>query len=527
MNRIRWYGPSVVLLVTTLLVMVAGPRLVEHLAWAQTDTRMMLTRDSLTQNPSLAELSDAFRKVSEVVEPSVVHIQISSKQPVSRRGRGRDEDRLWRFFHQRRRGNPRYEDDDPAEDEEDYEEDLQRYNVPRVIGNGSGWVYDHEGHIITNNHVVKDADEIMVRFHDGSESKATVVGTDPKTDIAVIKIDKITVHPATLAQQPVEQGNIVLAFGSPFGFEFSMSQGIVSAKGRRLGILSRGGYENFIQTDAAINRGNSGGPLTNIYGEVVGMNTAIATRSSGFQGLGFAIPIKMVRHVVEQLIDQGKVSRGYLGIYIADLNPKLANTFGFEGGGVLVEEPIEDGPADKGGIKRGDIITKINGEAVSSADELRQAVASHSPGSRLSLEVFRNNQSSVYEITIDELPEKMARIDDRPGKGASNNPPDEQNRQLLRKLGFESIVTLKQEIAKKINIRFSPGVFVRAVRPNSAAHAAGITSGQVITAVMGTKIKTVAELVEQLQQHDITKGVRMSIIDGDIERFTLLELPES
>jgi serine protease Do len=526
MNRIRWYGPSIVLLLATLLVMVAAPRVAQQIAWAGADAHISLVRDNLSKNPSLSELSESFRKVAEVVEPSVVHIQVSSRQRGGRSSGITEDDLLKKFFGPHgfrfdRRGGRAV----PRE-EQDPDEDLERYNVPKVIGSGSGWVYNTQGHIITNNHVIDGADTITVRFHDGTEHTATVVGVDPKTDIAVLSIDNGDLHPATLASEPVEQGNIVFAFGSPFGFEFSMSQGIVSAKGRRLGIVKQGGYENFIQTDAAINRGNSGGPMTNIYGQVVGMNTAIATRSSGFQGLGFAIPVEMVQSVVTQLIDQGKVSRGYLGIYIADLPSKLAQTFGYDGQGVLVEDPIEGGPSQEAGIRRGDIITSVDGRKVTSSDDLRHHVASLAPGSKLSVEVYRDGQVKTFEVVIDEMPEKSASA---VRKGAVDSPADspaQDDQRQLRKLGFESLATFTKDLSSRYSVKFVPGVFVKAVRPDSAAEAATINSGHVITDVMGVKVESVEELVAELNKADLTVGVRMSVLDGEMERFVLLELPE-
>jgi len=528
MRPIRWYGPSVVLLVTTLLVMILGPQMARKIAWAQADGHIQLVKDTLSNNLSLAEMSDAFRMVAQAVEPSVVHVSVKQRARAHPQ-RHPNEELLKRFFGPNKHwGNP-----GDGEDDSKQNDSLDRYNVPQVLGNGSGWVYDTDGHIITNYHVVKGADVITVRFHDGTEREAQVVGKDPKTDIAVLEIDDNNLHPATLADEPVEQGDIVFAFGSPFRFEFSMSQGIVSGKGRQLGILNRrgsdgsviAGYENFIQTDAAINPGNSGGPLVNIYGQVVGMNTAIATRTGAYNGLGFAIPVPMVHHVVEQLINTGKVSRGYLGVFITDLDPKLGRTFGFEGKGVLVENPIEDSPADQAGIKRGDIITKINSQAVNNADDLRQRVADYPPGTTLSIELYRMGEELLtIDVTIGELPDRIASASGMDSGGT--DPANDEGIELLRKLGLQSVTAYTEELANRLDIDFTPGVIVKSVRPNSAAAAVGVAKKNIITAVMGTPVKSVQDLVDALSEHDLTKGVRVSILDDNLPRFVLLELPE-
>ena len=533
MRRIHWYGPTVVLLVTTLLVMVAGPSVARKIAWASADARIALVKDRLAGNPSLADLSESFREVAEVVAPSVVHIQVSSKaNPVRRRSFDEDELlRRWRFFDpDSQKWVEPFENHGPfrkkdfKDDEQD--EDVHRYNVPRQSGSGSGWVYDHLGHIITNYHVIEDADVISVRFQDGSEHEGTVIGADPKTDIAVIQVDTDNLHPSSIADQPVEQGDIVFAFGSPFQFEFSMSQGIVSGKGRRLHILDRHqGYENFIQTDASINPGNSGGPLTNIYGQVVGMNTAIATRTGVYNGLGFAIPVSMVTNVVDQLIETGRVTRGYLGIFIADLDPKLAQTFGFDGDGVLVENPIEDGPAEEVGIQRGDIITRINGELITQAEELRRKVASYPPGTELDLEIFRDGEHRTLEVTLGELPDRVTA-----SRGSVRTPsdrdPDKESMRILRRLGFDSLMTSTQETARRLDTDYHPGVLVRSIRPHSAAAAAGIESHDVITHVMNDRIDSVEAFITALDEHDLSEGVRLSILHRGMPRFVFLELPK-
>jgi len=530
MTRIRWYGPTIVLLITVLLVMILGPNVVRNLAWEHTDARIQLVQNELGSNPTLAELSDSFRKVAQVVEPSVVNIEVYRQVDRNARRGGMDgRDLFERFF----RGQPGQPEPEPREREEP-DEQFDQYNVPQRVGNGSGWVYDAQGHIITNNHVVAEADRIKVRFADGTERDAEVIGTDPNTDVAVIKVEDTKVHPAKLAPNAVAKGDIVFAFGSPFRFEFSMSQGIVSGKGRQLGILNtrdrrgriiRSGYEDFIQTDAAINPGNSGGPLTNIYGEVIGMNTAIATRSGTYNGLGFAIPAEMVQNVVDQIIDTGKVRRGYLGVYIEDLDEKMARTFNYDGQGVLVVDPIKGGPADKAGLQRGDIITQVQGAPVTSADELRHLIASYPPGTELELGIVRNGKTLDRTLTIGELPESIAA--NPQGQATPEQPPEPEKAEVLSKLGVTEVMSLTESLAERNELPIKKGVLIREVRPLSQAAAAGLRPGMVITHVQGVAVDAVDKLITELSKHDLAQGVRISVQAGDANRFVLLELPDT
>ena len=371
--------------------------------------------------------------------------------------------------------------------------------------------------------MIDGADIITVRFFDGSERTATVIGKDPKTDIAVIKVDSNNLYPATIATEQVQQGDIVFAFGSPFRFEFSMSQGIVSAKGRQLGILmDRQGYENFIQTDAAINPGNSGGPLTNIYGQVIGMNTAIASRTGSFNGLGFAIPVDMVVEVADQIITKGRVSRGYLGVYIADLDSKMARTFGYNGKGVLVEQPIEGGPGAKAGMQRGDIITKVNGNPVETAEALRRTIARFAPGTKVGIEIVRGGKPVNLEMTIEEQPEQAAAAGSAPSAPVQ---PEADANQILRKLGIDSATAYTKEIADRMGQKFAPGVIIRSVRPGSAAAVAGLGPRAIITEVQGVAVKSVSDLSSELAKHDLKQGVRLTVQVRDMSRYIVLELP--
>ncbi len=529
MSRIRWYGPTVILILTILIVMVMGPSIVQKIAWAQESAKVQFVRDQAAADPALAKLSDAFRNVAKIVEPSVVAIQVSAKASPRRIT---EDDAMRRFFGPR--GWPQSPFDLPQDDGEDQSpqqepgiQDYNRYNVPRAYANGSGWVYDEAGHIITNRHVVNGADVITVRFNDGSERTAKLVGEDDKTDIAVIKVDGARLIPAQLAKEPVEQGDIVFAFGSPFRFEFSMSQGIVSAKGRQLHIVADGrGYENFIQTDAAINPGNSGGPLTNIQGDVVGMNTAIASRTGANNGLGFAIPIEMVAPVVDQIIKTGKVTRGYLGIYIDDLDPKMAESFGFKGHGVLVNSLIDGGPAEKAGIKSGDIITKIDGKDVRAAEELRRRVSNYEPGRKVDIELFRAGKTQRMQAVVAELPASVQRASTDSADRGGEAKPSDKVMDYLRRAGIENVTDFTAELAQRRKVELTPGVLVTQVRPGSDAADKGIRPGSVIVEVMNTRIKTVDELTTALTSLDMSKPVRLSVSEGGVKRFVLLEVPQ-
>lgn len=404
MHRIRYYGPALVLLLTLLAVMTIGPRAARQVAWAQTDHRIALIRSDLGGNTVLAELSSAFRQVAQVVEPSVVHIQ-SYERGRTRQMRGpRDfffgpQDELLRRFFGPMMPDPQ-EPPDQDMQEQEQELDLDRYNVPRERGAGSGWVYDAQGHIVTNNHVIANADRVTVRFSNGSEYEATVVGTDPRTDIAVLRIDASGLHPAAIAEHDVEQGDMVFAFGSPFGNEFSMSQGIVSGKGRQIGLLARqGGYENFIQTDAAINPGNSGGALVDVDGNLLGINTAIYSRSGGSLGIGFAIPVSTAKMVLASIATTGQVTRGWIGVEPGELSPEMAETFGIKASsGVIITGVLQNAPAARAGLRPGDVITEVAGKPVVSVPGLLSAVAALKPGESASLRVQRGDQMLDLQV---------------------------------------------------------------------------------------------------------------------------------
>jgi len=467
----------------------------------------------------VAELGRAFRAVAQTVEPSVVHIEIAAKG--SAEGEQGMEPPAWmpdeffrRFFPQ---------PDAPSEPEgEDYGE----FDAPRKLGAGSGWVYDDAGHIITNNHVVRNASIITVKLYDQREVKAKVVGTDPQTDIAVLQVDASDLRPARIARDPVEQGDFVLAFGSPLEFTFSMSQGIVSGKERQVGILGSAGYENFIQTDAAINPGNSGGPLTNINGEVVGMNTAIATRTGLFSGVGFAIPSPMIEDIVTQLIDNGKVTRGYLGVSIQD-NADLLKSFGFDGKGVLVSDVVEGHAGAKAGLRAGDIITKVDGLAVPTSQELRRIIAAHRPGKDVTLEIFRDGKVKTVTASLSEMPKDLAgnTSPERSPDSRDEDTPDDGG-EILRKLGFADLATVTPDLAERLDLDAQRGVLIERIRSGSVADANGLARGLVITAVTDERVDSVRELSDAVAKADLDRGVRLTIRVGEQNRYVLLRLEE-
>jgi len=280
----------------------------------------------------------------------------------------------------------------------------------RQQGEGSGVIVGADGYIVTNNHVVDGATELTVSMADKREMKARVIGTDAKTDIALIKVDARDLPHVVLGDSSkVEVGDIALAMGNPFGLGQTVTMGIISATGR--GGLGIEDYEDFIQTDASINPGNSGGALVNTRGELIGINTAILSRSGGNQGVGFAVPVDLVRHVMTQLKENGAVTRARLGVYFQELTPKLASALGVQASkGAVVAEIVPDGPASKSGLRKDDVITALNGQAIDGRS-LRNAVGSMTPGSTINLKVLRGSSERNFSITLDRMPDDTQRAD--------------------------------------------------------------------------------------------------------------------
>ena len=377
------------------------------------------------------------------------------------------------------------------------------FNTPRQApeqrerGLGSGVVMTADGYILTNNHVVDGASTVTVTLADKREFKAAVVGADPNTDIAVLKIDASDLPCITLGDSSkVQVGDYALAVGDPFGVGKTVTMGIVSATGRsHLGIED---YEDFIQTDAAINPGNSGGALVNDRGELIGINTAIiAHGSEGNQGIGFAIPVNMARNVMEQIVEHGKVSRAYLGILPQDLTPDMAKQFGEkEARGALVAEVSASSPALKSGVERGDIILEVNGKPIADSNELRMTISMMQPGSDANLKVLRNGSERDLTVKLDTLPTEQAEANsEQNGKGSAKSS-----------LAGVSVENLDADAASELGL--SPntkGVVVTNVDPASEAAEAGLRRGDVIQEVNRQSVSNTAEFERAMRSSKDSK----------------------
>jgi len=355
------------------------------------------------------------------------------------------------------------------------EEFFRRFEAPRERKErslGSGVIVDASGLIITNNHVVSKADEIKVLLSDKREFKAKLVGTDSKTDIAVLKVDTTGLQTIPWGDSDtLEVGEFVLAVGNPFGLNQTVTMGIVSAVGRAsMGIAE---YEDFIQTDAAINPGNSGGALVNARGELIGINTAIFSQSGGNMGIGFAVPSSMARTILDQLVRSGKVVRGWLGVSIQELSPDLAQQFGVnELKGVLVSEVLEDSPAKRAGVERGDVILEYDGRPIESPTQLRNAVAKTAVGKKVVLKVIRDKRPKMVDVTIIEQPKSIAQAG------------GEEREESVAPTGVLSDLEVQEmtpEIARRLGLAIRErGVVVTQVRSGSLAEEAGVKEGDVI-----------------------------------------------
>ncbi|MDA8078738.1 MAG: DegQ family serine endoprotease [Nitrospiraceae bacterium] len=406
----------------------------------------------------IVETSKAFTEIAGAVSPAVVNI--STTKVVRRDASPLFDDPFFDFF------NP-----------------FRDFKAPKKWKEqslGSGVIVSPDGYIITNNHVIEQADEIRIILFDKRSFKARIVGADPKTDVALVKIDAGSLPTVRWGDSDkLQVGEFVLAIGNPFGLSHTVTMGIISAVGRaNVGIAD---YEDFIQTDAAINPGNSGGPLVNIRGELIGINTAIFSKSGGYQGIGFAVPSNMVRLVMEQLQQKGKVTRGWLGVTIQEVTPELAQKFGIRNAkGALVGDITKGSPAEKAGLRRGDVIIEFNGKKITDPGHLRNMVSQAKAGSEISLLILRGDKELRIPVVISELPKDIA-------ESAPGVSPEESPSEVLSGL---SVMELTKEIARQLGLRKDEkGVVVARVEPGSGSDEAGIRKGDIIQEIDRKKIE--------------------------------------
>ncbi|UFH48563.1 DegQ family serine endoprotease [Pseudomonas sp. KNUC1026] len=379
---------------------------------------------------------------------------------------------------------------------------------------GSGFIISPDGYVLTNNHVIQDADEIVVRLSDRSELKAKLVGTDPRTDVALLKIDGKDLPTVKLGDSDkLKVGEWVLAIGSPFGFDHSVTKGIVSAKGRT---LPNDSYVPFIQTDVAINPGNSGGPLFNMNGEVVGINSQIFTRSGGFMGLSFAIPIDVALDVADQIKKTGKVNRGWLGVVIQEVNRDLAESFGLDKpAGALVAQVMPDGPAAKAGLQVGDVILSLNGQPISMSADLPHLVGGLKAGAKASLDVVREGKHRTIEATVGALP------DEDGDEGASAGPDGEIQRDSNR-LGV-SVSELTADQKKQLDVQ--NGVLIKDVQDGPAA-LIGLQPGDVITHLNNQAVTSAKQFTDVAKALPKNRSVSMRVVRQGRASFITFKLAQ-
>jgi len=450
-------------------------------------------------------LSRAFRSAAQQVLPTVVKVKTSS--------RPRQPDRRFRSENPFR-GTPFedfFGDDIPG---------FRWYGMPNVPtpGLGSGVIIDPSGIVLTNNHVVENADKVVVELNDGREFEAVDVKTDERSDLAVLRIKTDETLPAARLgdSDELEIGDWVLAIGNPFELEHTVSAGIISAKGRTLGAVRRA---RFLQTDAAINPGNSGGPLVNLDGEVVGINTAIFSRSGGYQGIGFAIPVNLAKWVTPQLIKHGTVARAYLGVSIAEVTPDAAKELGVPAGaGVVVAAVGEGSPAEEAGIREKDVIVSFDGQQVQTTSDLQELVERSRADSRHELRVLRDGEPQTLNVLLKAMPDDFETAMERSMFGGRTGTSEfYQDRQL----GL-MVIEMTDALADQLGYKGLSGALIMHVDRGQIAAEAGLREGMLITRVGNTPIKSVAEFREAIEKESLERGITLEVQTQDGSQIVTL-----
>ncbi len=460
-----------------------------------TDSKPVLSINKTEQESSpenLTNLQNSFSQVVKKAKPALVNISavhiIEVQTPFHQFYFGDPFEEFFDDFfgRPRRRKQPKPE--------------IEKY---RYEGTGSGFIVDSKGYVITNYHVIKDAKEIKVTIYDDKKYDAEVIGKDPQTDLAVVKIKSLRKFNALQMgnSDMVKTGNWVMAAGSPFGLEQTYTAGIISAVRQNVNVENRA-YRDMLQTDAAINRGNSGGPLLNLQGEVIGINTAIFAPTGVFSGIGFAIPINQAKKILKALIEKGRVVRGWLGVEIKDVDEAIKQQFELQHiKGVLVNKVIEGSGAQKGGIKRGDVIISINEAEIKNARDIQNKISDSAPETKVKLTIIRNGQEKVLEIKLGERPSEISDISKK--KKDSNGEAECKG---IKVAGINEI------IKNRFNIAVSEGVVVVEIDPAKECYEIGLHIGDVIIELNRTKIHGTADFKNAFEKTDLKKGVVFDII---------------
>ena len=459
--RAKQFG-LVSLTAVAFVCLTTGLLVASGLNWTHSSAAQTL--ESASKPTIRPPFQESFAPLTERLSPTVVNVKVTKVEKMG--------------------FNPRELPEGPFGDmfKQFFGDNFQPHQQP-VQGAGSGVIISNDGYILTNNHVVEGAQEVTVTLADQKEMKAKIVGRDPKTDLAVLKISADHNLPAAKLgnSDQLQVGDWVIAIGNPFGLSHTVTSGIVSAKGR---VIGAGPYDDFIQTDASINPGNSGGPLFNMNGEVVGINTAIIPNG---QGIGFAIPVNTAKPLIPQLVKNGRVTRGYLGVNIQSITPELAKALDLKRDkGALVADVMPDGPAEKAGFKRGDIIISYNGKTVQNSHDLPPMVAASPIGQGATVTILRDGQEKNIKVNVAELPSDKDTLE------ASAKP--EQG-----KWGMQ-LQDLTPEIARQLNVEADRGVLVTSVQPGSPADEAAIQQGDIILEVNRHPVTTVQEAQKEISK---------------------------